>query len=171
MYSFFFASIDDVFWGHTKEACFFVFGDLPKKNKRNVAFLIQFLVHLIWQALNWQSVEGCCLMANGSDLPKEYFAKFFAYSAYWICCPPRHFLQLQKPKTISLIAYLSAKLVAMTAAVFTLWHKNNMCFCTERNIQLNIFCLARQRESFKVPFSRFKNAECFPYLKFKASLH
>ena len=48
---FFFASIDEVFWGHTKEACFFVFGDLPKKNKRNVAFLIQFLVHLIWQAL------------------------------------------------------------------------------------------------------------------------
>lgn len=47
----FFASIDEVFWGHTKEACFFVFGDLPKKNKRNVAFLIQFLVHLIWQAL------------------------------------------------------------------------------------------------------------------------
>ena len=52
IYSFFFASIDEVFWGHTKEACFFVFGDLPKKNKRNVAFLIQFLVHLIWQALN-----------------------------------------------------------------------------------------------------------------------
>ena len=117
------------------------------------------------------SVEGCRLMANGSDLPTEYLAKFFAYSAYWICCPPRHFFQLQNPKTISLIAYLSAKLVAMTAAVFTLWHRNNMCFCTERNIQLNIFCLARQRESFKVPFSRFKNTECFPYLKFKALIH
>lgn len=89
---------------------------------------------------------GCCLLANGSDLPREYFAVFFAYSAYWIYCPPRHFFQLQKTKTISLIAYLSAKLVAMTPAVFTLWHKNNVLFCTERNIQLNIFCLARQRK-------------------------
>jgi len=83
IHSYFFASIDEVFWGHTKEACFFrVWRFAAKKIIKKCGFFNPISRSPNLAGFDLTSVEGCRLMANGSDLPTEYLAKFFAYLAY-----------------------------------------------------------------------------------------